>query len=188
MNFQIPATVFIDRDGVINVDSPDYIKYWAEFHFIPKSIEAICRLTKAGIMVIVITNQSGIHRELFSLEILEEIHRKMCHAIEEAGGHIKDIFFCPHLPDEGCDCRKPAPGMILAACKRHGINPAESVMVGDSAKDILAGKAAGCGKTILVQTGNDEQALKILRDQGRQPDHIATDLNRAVDWILGSYP
>ncbi len=182
------STVFLDRDGVINVDSPDFIKSWAEFHFIPKSIEAIRRLTEAGIRVIVITNQSAVHRRMITLASLEEMHRNMCQAVEEAGGRIQDIFFCPHLPDEGCDCRKPAPGMILAACHRHGIDIAESVMVGDSAKDILTAKTAGCGLSVLVQTGNGKRAEQILRDQGRQPDHIAADLDQAVDWIIGYHP
>ena len=92
-------------------------------------------------------------------------------------------------PDEGCDCRKPRPGMIFAARERYGLDLSSAVMVGDSVKDILAGKAAGCGRTVLVKTGNGKTALKSLEETGQSPDHVAADLNRAVAWILerGNY-
>jgi len=178
------TTVFLDRDGVINVDSPDYIKSWEAFHFIPKSVEAIARLTRAGVAVIVITNQSAVNRGMISQQELETMHRRMCRTVADSGGRITDIFFCPHRPDENCDCRKPRPGMILAAQDRYSLDLASAVMVGDSAKDILAGQAAGCGATVLVQTGNGEKALQSLEPSGRQPDRICTDLDHAVQWIL----
>ncbi len=176
-------TVFLDRDGVINADSPAYIKSWAEFHFIPGSLDAIARLTRAGRSVIVITNQSAINRGLVPPSELETMHRRMRQAVCDAGGRITDIFFCPHRPDENCGCRKPRPGMILAARDRYGIDLASAVLVGDSVKDILAGRAAGC-RTVLVQTGNGSTAIQRLKASGQTPDHVAADLGRAVDWIL----
>ncbi len=181
-------TVFLDRDGVINADSPDYIKRWAEFHFIPGSLDAIARLTKAGLNVVIITNQSAVHRNLLALEELESIHRHLKQAVRDSGGRIADIFFCPHRPEEGCVCRKPKPGMILAARQRHGIALAGSVMVGDSATDILAGKAAGCGRTVLVETGNGRAAARSLAAADACPDHIAVDLDHAANWILADHP
>ncbi|MGD8701338.1 MAG: D-glycero-beta-D-manno-heptose 1,7-bisphosphate 7-phosphatase [Desulfosarcina sp.] len=178
------TTVFLDRDGVINADSPDYIKSWAEFDFIPGSREAISRLTRAGISVIVITNQSAINRGMVALAELMAMHRRMCQAVAQSGGRIRDIFFCPHRPEEYCTCRKPKPGMILAARDRHGIDLASSVMVGDSAKDIRAGRAAGCGGTILVQTGNGRRAIQTLEASNLPPDHVAADLDQAVEWIF----
>lgn len=178
-------TVFLDRDGVINQDSPDYIKRWSEFHFIPGSRQAIARLTRAGIPVIIITNQSAINRGMVPLAELESIHSKLRRAVSEAGGRISDIFFCPHRPDESCDCRKPKPGMIIAARERHVIDLSGAVMVGDSVKDIRAGKAAGCGCTILVQTGNGRAAIQSLQETNRTPDHVAADLDHAVQWLLG---
>jgi D-glycero-D-manno-heptose 1,7-bisphosphate phosphatase len=177
-------TVFLDRDGVINQDSPAYIKSWAEFHFIAGSLDAIARLTRSGLSVIVITNQSAINRRMIPLSRLETIHRNLRKAVSDSGGRITDIFFCPHRPDESCDCRKPKPGLILAARERYGMDLARAVMVGDSVKDILAGKAAGCGRTILVETGNGTTAIQSLKDTGRLPDHVATDLDRAAGWIL----
>lgn len=176
-------TVFLDRDGVINADSPDYIKNWSEFRFIPGSLDAIARLTRGGRSVIVITNQSAINRGMVPLSELETMHRRMYQAVSDSGGRITDIFICPHRPDEGCDCRKPKPGMILAARDRYGIDLARAVMVGDSVKDILAGRAAGC-RTVLVQTGNGKRAIQRLKETGRTPDHVAADLDRATDWIL----
>lgn len=178
------TTVFLDRDGVINVDSPDYIKNWAEFHFIPKSLAAIARLTRAGMAVIVITNQSAVNRGMISPEALETMHRCMCRAVADSGGRITDIFFCPHRPDENCDCRKPKPGMILAARDRYGLDLASAVMVGDSEKDVLVGRAAGCGATVLVKTGNGETAMQSLAPKGTLPDHVADDLAAAANWIL----
>ena len=178
------TTVFLDRDGVINHDSPDYIKSWAEFRFIPGSLEAIARLTQSGIAVIVVTNQSAVNRGMISLETLTEMHTHMGRAVADSGGDITDIFFCPHRPDEGCSCRKPRPGLILMARDRRGIDLSRAVMVGDSAKDIRAGQAAGCGLTVLVQTGNGGDAIRELEKTDQSPDHVAADLNRAVQWLL----
>jgi len=177
-------TVFLDRDGVVNQDSPLYIKSPEEFLFIPNSPEAVAALTRAGIRVILITNQSVIGRSMVTPQGLDAIFQKMRAGVETAGGQLHDIFFCPHVPDEGCDCRKPAPGMILAAAKKHGIDLTRSCMVGDSAKDILCGRNAGCGATVLVQTGNGKKAAKELAAQGVTPDHTAPDLAEAVPWIL----
>ncbi|BBO89238.1 D-glycero-beta-D-manno-heptose 1,7-bisphosphate 7-phosphatase [Desulfosarcina ovata] len=177
-------TVFLDRDGVINVDSPDYIKCRDEFHPIPGSLAAIGRLTRGGLNIIVITNQSVINRGMVPLRELQAIHDKLHRLVAEHGGRITDIFFCPHRPDENCDCRKPKPGLIERARERYAIDLSRAVMVGDSAKDILAGKAAGCGRTVLVQTGNGPTAMRTLEEAGQRPDHIAADLAAAADWIL----
>ena len=181
------TTVFIDRDGVINQDSPDYIKHPREFHPLPGSIEAIARLFRAGIRVIVVSNQSGINRGIVPSQALQAIHYELLAAVSRLGGCISDIFYCPHRPDENCNCRKPRPDMILAAAKRHGLALSHSAMIGDSAKDILAGKAAGCGATVLVKTGNGEAALNALKQKGDHPDHVADDLAAAVDWILDQH-
>ena len=180
-------TVFLDRDGVINEDSPDYIRCWAEFHFIPGSLDAIARLTRSGFSVIVITNQSVINRRMVALTELESMHRKLCQAVSDGGGRITDIFYCPHRPDEDCDCRKPKPGLIFAARDRYRIDLSSAVMVGDSVKDILVGQAAGCGRTVLVKTGNGMNAIQTLEQTGQSPDHVAADLDRAARWILDQH-
>ena len=178
--------VFLDRDGTINQDSADYIKGWSEFVFLPRSIEALRDLTAAGFIIIVITNQSSIPRKFISLQELENIHLKMIAAVESQGGKISDIFFCPHLPDAGCDCRKPEPGLIFQAQIKHDIDLSTAVMIGDSARDIECAHMAGCGRTILVKTGNGREAQQILAEKDLHPDYVALDLYDAAGWLIGA--
>lgn len=180
-------TVFLDRDGVINHDSDAYIKHPDEFHFIPKSPDAIALLNAKGFQVILISNQSAVGRGMISARTLDAIFKKMTCGVEQAGGRIKDILFCPHAPDQGCDCRKPKPGMILQAVARHSIDLNKSFMVGDSAKDIECGKNAGCAKTILVKTGNGAKARVTLTEKGIIPDFLAGDLYEAALWITANF-
>ena len=176
--------VFLDRDGVINRDSPDYIKSWSEFEFIPGSLEAIRLLTLNEFATIIITNQSVINRKMVSRKRLDYIHAMMKKAVSSNGGQIKDIFFCPHVPEDRCSCRKPSPGLIFKAKQKYCIDIVTSVMVGDSAKDIECARNAGCGHAVLVKTGNGDEAQKILKEKSITPDVIARDLLDAVGWIL----
>lgn len=178
--------IFSDRDGVINRDSPDYIKNWSEFEFLPGSIEAIRYLTVHGFNTIVITNQSMINRKISSEKDLRYMHSMMKKAVISAGGEIRDIFFCPHAPDEECDCRKPKPGLIYQAQQAHQIDLKHACMIGDSAKDIECGRNAGCGRVVLVRTGNGIAAEKILTEKNIVPDHIAENLYEAAQWIGSS--
>ena len=181
--------VFLDRDGVINRDSPAYIKSWAEFEFIPGSIDAIKLLNLNGFVVIVITNQSVINRNMILLDELEYIHSMMKSAFKSGGGEIKDIFYCPHIPEDRCGCRKPEPGLIHKAQKRYHIDLANSCLVGDSVKDIMCARNAGCGQSILVKTGNGVDAEKILAEKKIFPDQVAENLLDAAKWIVrNSYP
>lgn len=177
--------VFLDRDGTINQDDAAYIKSWSEFTFLPRSIEALCDLTAAGFVIIVVTNQSALPRRLICPEELANIHSKMKAAVESQGGQISDIFFCPHLPGDGCNCRKPAPGLIYQAQKKHDIDLSTAVMIGDSARDIECAQKAGCGRTILVKTGNGKKAQRILDEEDLQPDYVARDLYDAARWLIG---
>jgi D-glycero-D-manno-heptose 1,7-bisphosphate phosphatase len=178
--------VFLDRDGVINKDSPDYVKSWSEFEFLPESLDAIRLLTENNYSVVIITNQSIINRKMASLDDLEFTHAMMKKNVREGGGEIKDIFFCPHKPEDGCKCRKPEPGLILEAQKKYGIDVKNSVMVGDNAKDIECARRAGCRYAILVKTGNYEQAISSLEKMKIYPDHIARDLYEAAGWIIAN--
>jgi D-glycero-D-manno-heptose 1,7-bisphosphate phosphatase len=149
-----PATrlVLIDRDGVINRDSNEYIKSVEEWVPLPGSLEAIADLTRAGFTVAVITNQSGIGRGLFSEETLAAIHAAMRAAVEAAGGRLAGIFYCPHRPDAACDCRKPKPGLLLQAARRFGVPLDGVAFIGDKASDVEAAQAAGA-RPVLVGTG-----------------------------------
>ena len=151
--------IILDRDGVINYDSDKYVKDVDEWNAIPDSLVAIANLTQAGWRVVVCTNQSGISRGLFTMEQLGEMHEKMHKVVEQAGGEIVAIFFCPHKPEDDCSCRKPIPGMILDICERFNIDDASNIMfVGDSERDLAAMYAAG-GIPVLVKTGNGKKTL-----------------------------
>jgi len=179
-------TVFLDRDGVINKDSAGYIKDASEFEFIPRSPEAIALLTQNGFQVIVITNQSMIGRNFASKEALEAIFEKMKTGVRAAGGRVTDIFYCPHVDEDRCSCRKPEPGLIFQAQKKYQIHLTRSFMVGDSAKDMDCARNAGCAKALLVKTGNGRTALADLINRCQAPDYVAEDLYDAACWIIES--
>ncbi|KOR30034.1 hypothetical protein TI03_00615 [Achromatium sp. WMS1] len=145
--------VILDRDGVINEDSPNYIKSPEEWIPIPGSLEAIARLNHAGFKVVIATNQSGVARGLFSLEQLNAIHQKMRQSLDRVGGYIDGIFFCPHTPEHECDCRKPKPGLIYEIQDRLGLDSIQACVIGDSYRDLQAAWTVGA-HAILVATGN----------------------------------
>lgn len=151
--------IILDRDGVINYDSDKYVKNIEEWEPIPESLEAIANITQLGYKVIVCTNQAGIGRGLFTVEELNNIHEKMHKLVEQSGGSIAAIFFCPHITEDNCQCRKPKPGMIHDICDRFNIDNISSVMlVGDSDRDLEAIHSAG-GIPVLVKTGNGKKTL-----------------------------
>ncbi len=180
------SVVFLDRDGVINRDSPQFIKSWSEFEFLPGSLQALAALTRAGFEVIIITNQSAVHRGLISGANLQLLHQNMQTAVRSRGGRIRDIFFCPHLPEEGCSCRKPKPAMIERACRKYDLDPTTTTMVGDSAKDIECARNAGCGQVVLVRTGNGDVAYRELKARAVPLDYLADNLADAARWIIRS--
>ena len=171
--------VFLDRDGVINRDSPDYVTSWDRFTFLPGARAAIAALTAAAIDVIVVTNQSALARGMMTPETLAEIHRRLVHEVTRRGGRIRAIFHCPHHPDDRCACRKPEPGLILQARARFDLDLKQTVMIGDRATDIACGHRAGCAGAILVQSGRHDEGRR-LRELGVQPDLVAADLAAAV--------
>ncbi len=185
-----PATdkvVFLDRDGVINRDSPDYIKSWAEVSFIPGSLEALRRLTQAGFSIILITNQSAVNRRLMTAEALDYLFAKLKSKVAASGGEITDIFYCPHLPEENCACRKPFPGLIYKACRRYAINLESACLIGDSTRDIECARAAACGYAILVLTGNGNQAQQELAEKQVPLEYVARDLLDAACWLIANH-
>ncbi len=145
--------VILDRDGVINHDSPGYIKSPAEWLPITGSLEAIASLNQGGYHVVVATNQSGLGQGLFDMATLNAIHHKMHQALAQVGGRIDGIFYCPHTRDAQCQCRKPQPGLLQAIAKRCNTPLTDVPFIGDSERDILAGAAVGA-QLHLVLTGN----------------------------------
>ena len=168
MTLSPPQVVILDRDGVINRNSPDYIKSPAEWNALPGSLDAIARLTDAGFSIGIATNQSGVGRGLFSIDTLWTIHQKMLAEILGAGGYVSRIFFCLHTPDDHCDCRKPKPGLLIRAATEWAINLSESILIGDKASDIAAAKSAGIGKVVFDRSGAQYHGkVKALADAAR---------------------
>jgi len=160
--------VILDRDGVINHNSEEYIKSPEEWIPIEGSLGAIARLKKAGHTVVVATNQSGIGRGYYTLDMLYQIHAKMQAMLEEEGGVIDGIYFCPHQPEDNCECRKPKPGLLLQIKDDYPGEFSQAIFVGDSERDIEAAKQAGC-KAALVKTGNGEKAVKAISEREGVP-------------------
>ena len=145
--------VFLDRDGVINRKPPegDYVTRWEDFQILPGVTEGIAQLNRAGFRVIVVTNQRCIAKGLITVAELELMHERMLHLLAQAGATISAIYYCPHETEPVCQCRKPAPGMLLEAAREHGIDLGASWMIGDSESDIKAGKNAGCKTARLLR-------------------------------------
>ncbi len=173
--------IILDRDGVINFDSDVYIKSPEEWLPIPHSLEAIAMLNRAGYRVLVATNQSGIARGYYDLETLDLIHEKMMRELAAVGGYIEEIFFCPHHPDEGCLCRKPKPGMLLAIQEKYGLSLPDTYFIGDSFADMGAAAAVGC-KPLLVKTGNGYLTLERHPALAVVPSFA--NLDEAVQFVL----
>jgi D-glycero-D-manno-heptose 1,7-bisphosphate phosphatase len=150
--------IILDRDGVINQDSDDYVKSLEEWIPLEGSCEAIADLSKAGYTIAVATNQSGLARGYFSVDDLEAMHGQMNTLVEEAGGEITTIKYCPHGPDDGCDCRKPLAGLVDQIEEELGISAEGAWFIGDSLRDLQAGLSKGC-KPALVMTGKGEKTL-----------------------------
>ena len=173
--------IILDRDGVINQDSDDYIKSLDEWQPIPGSIEAIARLTLNDYRVVVATNQSGVARGLFSLETLMQMHDKMHQLVADAGGAIEAVFYCPHGPEEGCDCRKPKPGMFKDISERMRVDLIDVPAVGDSLRDLQVARAVGA-RPILVRTGKGERTLE--KAEAIKGVEVFDNLAAVVDALL----
>lgn len=154
--------VILDRDGIVNEDSEDFIKSSDEWIPLAGSLEAIARLNHAGWHVVIASNQSGLGRGLFDVAALNAMHAKMHKLLAAHGGRIDAVFYCPHAPDEGCQCRKPLPGLYRQIAERYGIDLAGVPVVGDSVRDLQAAAAVGCAPH-LVLTG---KSADIAREPG----------------------
>ncbi len=178
----LTKVIFIDRDGVINKDpTGGYVTRWEDFHFLDGSREAMRKLTEADYEIVVISNQAGVGKGLYTLETLDEITRKMMAEIEAAGGRIRSVFYCPHRKEDNCDCRKPKTGLFRQASEGLDIDFGQTYFIGDGVMDIEAGKNAGC-KTILVLSGKTNP--DDIDKWPHQPDYIFEDLLGAVNWLL----
>ncbi len=178
---QTKKMVVLDRDGVINQDSDEFIKSPDEWIPIPGSLEAIARLKRAGFLVVVATNQSGIARGLYDLDMLQAIHQKMHLLLAEKGASLDGIFYCPHGPDDGCDCRKPKSGLLHQILKQLDVDLQGVWLIGDSLRDLQAGLSCGM-QPVLVRTGKGSGT----ESKGQLPEgaFIFDDLASATNQLL----
>lgn len=176
--------VFVDRDGVINRNRDDYVKTVSEFTFLPGALEGLARLKSAGATTIVVSNQAGVGRGIIDPAELARINSNMLQTVRKHGGEISAVYYCLHRKEEGCNCRKPEPGLLIQASKDFGFALEECFLVGDAMSDIEAGHRVGC-KTVLVLTGKTSRSE--VESWNCRPLHIADDLRKAVDWILAEY-
>ena len=176
--------VILDRDGVLNREAPEagYIREPGEFFWLPGALEALALLRGAGLHLSVATNQSGVGRGLMTLTQLEAIHERMRNEAAANGGALDTVLFCPHAPDDGCECRKPAPGLIREALARSGIGATESLVVGDDRRDLEAASRAGV-QAALVRTGKGRKTETLLRGGEKVPTY--DDLPQLARAILG---
>lgn len=184
------TAVFLDRDGTINEEA-GYMDSFDKLSILPPSFEAIRLINRSGMKAVVITNQAGVAKGLFSEEHVWEIHERIQGELRERGAHIDRFYYCPHHPTEGqgkylqvCDCRKPAAGMLIRAAEEMNIDLGRSYLVGDMVKDMEAARRAGV-KAVLVRTGHGGNVLSDeLTLDDTAPDYIADDILDAVGWIM----
>ncbi|MCC6444901.1 MAG: HAD-IIIA family hydrolase [Armatimonadetes bacterium] len=165
------------------MDRPDYVKNPDEFRFLPGVLDAIRRMAEAHVPVFVVSNQAGVGKGIMSPGQLEAVTRHMLDHIEAAGGRIRHIYYCIHHPDAGCDCRKPRPGLLIQARSDFDVDLRESVVIGDSWRDLETARLVGC-RTALVLSG--KTAIEEIERWDICPDYIGSDLSEAVDWLLKS--
>lgn len=173
--------IILDRDGVINEDSDNFIKSVDEWIPLPGSLESIARLNQAGYQIAVATNQSGIARGLFDIEVLNAMHAKMQSLLQPLGGHVSAVFFCPHGPDDHCQCRKPLPGMFHQIAERFSAPLSNVYAIGDSLRDLQAAQTAGA-KPVLVRTGKGLRTISKLDSTQTFP--IYNDLHDFTENLL----
>ena len=179
-----PIAVFLDRDGTINYD-PGYLSDPERLMLLPGASAAIARLNSEAVKTVVVSNQSGIGRGLFTEATLGEVHDRLRTLLrDESGATLDAIYYCSHRPDEDCDCRKPRQGLLMQAVDDLAVDLGRSYFIGDRASDILLTDTPGL-KGILVRTGSDpDEELRLLQSKGVYPHHIAENIGSAVDWVI----
>ena len=171
-------TIFLDRDGVLIENRPEYVREWSHVHIFPEALQALAQLH--GYKVVIVTNQSAVGRGLISLEVAHEINNQLIRLIKENKGQIDGVYMCPHAPGEQCNCRKPNPGLLLQAAEELSLDLHQSWMIGDAWSDLLAGKAAGVRGVALLKTGRGNQQLLQLHPEGLGDYYVFNDLADAL--------
>ena len=178
--------IFLDRDGVLIENRPDYVRDWSQVNILPEAIRALSNSTLKNYKVIIVTNQSAVGRGLMSLETANEINEQLVNLIHQQGGKLDAVYICPHRPEENCLCRKPKPGLLLRAANDLSLDLSRSWMIGDAWSDLQAGQMAGVRQSILVRTGRGKEQLLLPRPETILSHLIFDDLMLALDGIRRS--
>lgn len=172
--------LFIDRDGVINREADGYVTKWSEFEFLPGALDAISRATEEGYKIIVISNQSAINRGLATRDEIDQIMANMVSEIGAVGGKILDLFYCPHTPEDKCDCRKPEPGLFFRAEEKHGVKLADTWFIGDKLTDVAAAIRIGA-RPILIRGGKHVPGIWVTEEDA---ETVVDDLSGAIEYVI----
>lgn len=179
--------IFLDRDGVIIENRSDYVRSWADVEIFPQAIDALVALCDSPYRIVLVTNQSAVGRGIITRETAEGINDRLLAVIQEAGGRVDAVFMCPHGPDDGCDCRKPLPGLLLRAAVELDIDLSRSLMIGDALTDIQAGQAAGV-VSVLLRTGRGRDQEQLPAVATLSPFPIFDTLADALNSLIKSLP
>jgi D-glycero-D-manno-heptose 1,7-bisphosphate phosphatase len=175
--------IFLDRDGVLIENRPNYVRSWGDVELFPQAVEAVAAVSHWPYKIIIVTNQSAIGRGLVSLETVEAINQRLVELVAAANGRIDAVFTCPHAPQENCACRKPRPGLLLQAAAQHDLDLSQSIMIGDALTDLLAGRRAGVKLSALVRTGRGNEQLQLPEARPLQPIPTFADLSAALQAV-----
>ena len=178
------AALFLDRDGVIIENQPEYVRSWNDVQIFPKAIQALLKIKFSNYKIVIITNQSVVGRGLIPLKTAEQINSCLVDKIEKAGGRIDGVFMCPHAPQDNCLCRKPSPGLIQQAASSLNLDLQRSILIGDALSDISAGQTAGIGQNILVRTGRGATQADLPQVSQLPPFLIYEDLSVALEDLI----
>ncbi len=176
--------LFLDRDGVIIEDRANYVRSWSDVEIFPQAVKALAQIHNSPYKIIIVTNQSCIGRGIVSLKTINSINQRLVQEIERAKGRIDAVFMCPRTPQENCDCRKPAPGLLLQATQQLSLDLSQSTMIGDALTDIGAGRAAGVGRTALLRTGRGTLQSQLPEATEYQPLQLFDTLASALPVLL----
>jgi histidinol-phosphate phosphatase family protein len=176
--------IFLDRDGVLIENKPDYVRDWSQVKMYPDAIRALSLTALKKYKIVIVTNQSAVGRGFISLEAADEINRKLVTYIHQHGGQVDAVYMCPHKPDDGCLCRNPKPGSLLQAAKELSLDLPRSWMIGDAWSDVLAGQSAGVRLAMLLKTGRGSEQILQARPENITKHLILENLALALDAIL----
>jgi D-glycero-D-manno-heptose 1,7-bisphosphate phosphatase len=176
--------IFLDRDGVIIENRPDYVRSWADVFIYPQALSALARINQSPYKIILVTNQSAIGRGIIPYRTVEEINDRLVSEIRASGGRIDAVFMCPHAPEDHCDCRKPLPGLFFQAAQAHSLDLKNSVMIGDALTDLQAARSAGIERVVLLRTGRGAEQEAITDANQMDPFPVYDTLADALEDLI----